>query len=500
MNFARASGILLHPTSFPGPYGIGDLGEGALRWLDFLVEAGQTLWQVMPLGYTGFGDSPYQSVSAFAGDPLLISIDTLRAQGLLTHPDIGTPPPFAANRVDYGPVIIWKTDLLRKASGHFYAQGGAGEPGFQAFVRDNAQWLEDLSFFLALKEAHEGAPWSRWELPLRRREPAAMEQWTSKLVSEIALHKFLQYAFVAQWRTIRAYANANQIKVIGDIPIFVGYDSADVWANPGLFEIDSDGKQQFWAGAPPDYFSPTGQVWGNPLYRWDVLARRGYDWWIRRFRCALAEYDILRLDHFRGFEASWAVPSGDRTAINGHWEKGPGRDFFMAVKTALGDLPVVAEDLGVTTPELLALRDELGFAGMKVLQFAFGGDPSSPYLPHNYPAHCMGYSGTHDNDTFVGWYKSASEKERDFFRQYTGRDDTEVNWVAIRLLFGSVAQLAVVPLQDVLGLGSEARMNVPGTAAGNWGFRYRQEDLTPALARRLKDLTCPYGRCQALRG
>jgi 4-alpha-glucanotransferase len=494
MKFPRTSGILLHPTSFPGAYGIGDLGEAAFRWVDFLAQTEQTLWQLMPLGYTGFGDSPYQSFSAFAGDPLLISPDLLAQQHLLTDAELAAVPAFPPMKVDYGPVIQWKMQLLRTASDRFYAQHlDAGEI-FTTFVRDNAGWLEDFALFMALKEAHGGAAWNTWEPALRSRQPAAMETWKAKVLPGMAFHRFLQFAFLTQWRAVKAYANEKNIKMIGDVPIFVAYDSDDVWANPELFDLDAEGSPRYGAGVPPDYFSTTGQLWGNPLYKWDAIAERDYDWWIRRFRGALSMFDIIRIDHFRGFEAYWAVPAGEKTAVNGHWIKGPGRDLFIAVKAALGDLPIIAEDLGFMTADVLALRDEMGFPGMKILQFAFGDDPLQEYLPHNYQSNCVVYSGTHDNDTVLGWYHTAKDAEKTYLKHYMGSSGKDVHWDFIRMAFGSIADMAVVPLQDVLGLGTEARMNTPGVAAGNWGWRYSEADLTPAIAEQLKTVTHAYGR------
>ncbi|MGO8672449.1 MAG: 4-alpha-glucanotransferase [Capsulimonadaceae bacterium] len=494
MKFPRTSGILLHPTSFPGPYGIGDLGEAAYAWVDFLAKTGQTLWQLMPLGYTGYGDSPYQSFSAFAGDPLLISPDALGAEGWLTSADLAAVPKFDSKHVDYGPVIEWKMALLRRAGDRFYAQGGDKAAGFQDFVTANAGWLDDFSLFMATKEGHGGAAWVTWEPDIRSRQPAALIHWAEKVAPGIAFNKFMQYAFFAQWGKLKGYANGKGIKIIGDIPIFVAYDSDDVWANPELFDLAADGKALSGAGVPPDYFSATGQLWGNPLYRWEEIARQDYAWWIRRFRGALSMYDILRIDHFRGFEAYWSVPAGEETAVNGKWIKGPGRELFVAVHDALGELPIIAEDLGMMTADVLALRDAFGFPGMKILEFAFSDDPLQEYLPHNYAPNCVVYSGTHDNDTVVGWYEKATDREKHYYHQYTGGTGKDVAWDFLRLAFSSVADMAVVPLQDVLGLGSEARMNTPGTAAGNWGWRYRQDQLTSALAERLHAATYAYGR------
>jgi 4-alpha-glucanotransferase len=497
MHFPRTSGVLLHPTSLPGPYGIGDLGEAAYRWVDFLEETGQTLWQLLPLGYTGAdsGNSPYQSMSAFAGSPLLISLDRLAEQKLLVPADLKSPPAFPAGTVDYSPVSEWKMGLLHRAFQNFTKHASATDrAALQAFVEANGAWLEDFALFMALKQAHGGKPWNTWEPGLRARDTASLALSATRLADAVEEQKFLQCQFFTQWTALKRYANERRVQIIGDAPIFVGYDSADVWANPDLFNLDAQGNPLAGAGVPPDYFSKTGQLWGNPLYRWDVMAERGYDWWVRRIGVALSMVDITRIDHFRGFEAYWSVPAGETTAINGHWIKGPGRDLFLAINKALGNLPIIAEDLGLITEDVIALRDSMQFPGMKVLQFAFSGDPHNEYLPHNYPANCVVYTGTHDNDTTAGWYAAASEKERAFVRRYTGRDGSEIHWDLIREAFGSPASLAIVPLQDVLGLGSEARMNTPGQPTGNWAWRFTDGALTAPIRERLKDLTFIYAR------
>jgi 4-alpha-glucanotransferase len=497
MDFPRTSGLLLHPTSLPGRFGIGDLGDTAYRWVDFLVATGQTLWQVLPLGYTGYvyGNSPYQSLSALAGNPLLISPERLAARKLLEASALEQVPAFPLETVAYGPVIEWKMALLHRSFERFRESGGAEErEAFQAFTEANAAWLDDFALFMALKQAHDGKPWNTWEPAIRNREPTAMTRWAVRLTDTVQEHKYLQYQFFSQWAALKTYANQRNVKIIGDMPIFVAYDSADVWANPALFFLDADRNPLASAGVPPDYFSKTGQLWGNPLYRWDVMAEHGYDWWIQRFRLTFSTVDITRIDHFRGFEAYWSVPAGETTAVNGHWIKGPGRDFFIAVRKAHGDLPIIAEDLGLITADVIALRDEMAFPGMKVLQFAFSGDPHNEYLPHNYVPRCVVYTGTHDNDTTVGWYRTVTEKERTFLRRYLGTDGRRIHWDLIRLAFGSTAEMALVPLQDVLGLGSEARMNTPGQPSGNWAWRFRQEALTAAVRDRLREVTEIFGR------
>ena len=493
--FARASGILLHPTSLPGRFGIGDLGDAAYRFVDFLEASGQSYWQVMPLGPTSYGDSPYQALSAFAGNPLLINLERLIEEHWLAPWDFDGAPTFPEHGVDYGPVINFKQRLLRLSFENFKANASdAQKAELAAFIEANRSWLEDYAIFAALKDHHAGMPWIEWEQDIATRQPAALERWRLALNDLVGFHHYVQFIFNRQWSHLKAYANEHGIAIIGDIPIFVAYDSADTWAHQDLFYLDDRGHLTLVAGVPPDYFSSTGQLWGNPLYRWDVIARDDYAWWIARFRSALQQVDIVRLDHFRGFEAYWAVPAGEETAINGKWVPGPGRDLFRAVEQALGPVPIIAEDLGLITPEVEALREELGFPGMKVLQFAFSGDPDHPYLPHNFERNCVVYTGTHDNDTTLGWLRTAGEQERNALHQYLGDRSEMLNWELIRLALMSVADTAIFPLQDVLGLGSEGRMNTPGRASGNWGWRYSQDMLTAAACDWLKTLTEIYGR------
>jgi 4-alpha-glucanotransferase len=500
----RTSGILLQPTSLPGPHGIGELGREAVAFLDFLGETGQGLWQVLPLGPTGYGDSPYQCF--FAGNPLLVSLEGLRAEGLLTAADFKNRPAFPEREVDFGAVIDFKRPLLAKA---FSAFEKKAEPArceaFEAFCRTQAGWLSDFALFMALKRANGGSSWHRWERALVSRQPEALEKARRELAREVREACFEQWLFFEQWAEIRREAHARGIRIMGDIPIFVAHDSADVWAHPELFHLAADGRPSFQAGVPPDYFSATGQLWGNPLYRWDALARTGYAWWIERFRAVLGLVDLVRLDHFRGFEACWEVPGDEATAENGRWVKGPGATFFEALQAALGDLPIVAEDLGVITTEVVALREQFGFAGMAILQFAFGADAhANDFLPHNFPRRKVVYTGTHDNDTVVGWWtggvgdstRTAEEVEREHERAlaYVGGDGSEIHWDFIRTLLVSVADTAIVPLQDVLGLGSEARMNLPGRAGGNWRWRFAGNDLTPEVRRRLRAIAEAAGR------
>ena len=507
MRFPRSSGILLHPTSLPGPFGIGDLGPEARRFVDFLAEAGQTLWQVLPLGPTGFGDSPYQCFSALAGNPLLISPERLAEQGWLHASAISDVPPFPESEVDFARVIAWKTALLDSAARAFLRNGSAGDrERFQSFCDLNQDWLDDYALFMVLKKQHNSVVWSRWEPEVRWRDPEALARWTANLAEPIAIQKFLQFAFFTQWHELRDYARGRGVRLMGDLPIYVAHDSADVWVKPGYFELDSDGNPSVVAGVPPDYFSADGQLWGNPIYRWDALARDGYRWWLRRFRAVFDLVDVIRLDHFRGFEAYWEVPAGELTAVRGRWVKGPGTELFRMARTAIGELPLVAENLGVITPEVEAIRHEFGFPGMSILQFAFGNDPqASSFRPHNYPREVVAYTGTHDCDTTVGWWSSEGRgestrsaediaREREFARAYLNTDGREIHWVFIRELLASVADTVLIPLQDVLGLGSDARMNQPATIGGNWRWRYKREVLTPAIAKRLAELTRIYER------
>jgi 4-alpha-glucanotransferase len=507
MDSQRMSGILLHPTSLPGGMGIGDMGKGAYHFVDFLEDTGQKLWQVLPLGPTGYGDSPYQSLSAFAGNPLLISLDALVEEELLDARDLADAPEFSNDRVDYGLVIDFKNRILEKAHLNFNERGSEeAKAEYASFLDQTGWWLEDYALYRSIKDRHSGQEWTGWEPYLRSREDNAIHFWRENHETEIDRHKFYQYLFFKQWLRLAHYANGRGIKIIGDLPIFVAHDSADVWASPHLFHLDTVGKPTSVAGVPPDYFSETGQLWGNPLYRWDLMKKDGYQWWINRLRATLSMVDIVRLDHFRGFEKYWAVPGNHETAIHGKWKKGPGAELFKAIKHALGDIPIIAENLGFITPEVEALREKFGFPGMRVLQFAFGTDSQSDqFKPYNFTQNTVVYTGTHDNDTTIGWFTSdgtgnstRSEEEviaeREFVLKYLGTDGKNINWDFIRLALCSVANTVVIPLQDVLGLGSEARLNVPGRESGNWSWRFRAEQLTPEIRWRLAELTAVYGR------
>ncbi len=489
----RASGILLHPTSLPGP-GSGDLGEPAYSWIDSLVRTGQHWWQILPLGPTGYGDSPYQSFSAFAGNPILVSLGQLASDGLLRRDELQKGQ-FPSDRVDYGAVIPFRNQMLDVAWERFNESGPpALKNEFEQFCRNERKWLDDFALFVAIKESLGGASWQEWPEPIRTRRPEALETARRELGPRAARHQFVQFLFFRQWHRLREFAHARHVRIIGDIPIFVAGDSADVWANPHLFLMDSNRRQTMMAGVPPDYFSATGQLWGNPIFDWDAARREGYAWWTARMKSTLALVDVVRIDHFRGFAAAWHVPAGEITAENGAWVPGPGADLFAQLRKALGKLPLIAEDLGLITSDVEQLRDSLNLPGMRVLQFAFGGDAENPYLPHNYNNASVAYTGTHDNDTTRGWFASRSEAERDHVRRYLGRDGHDVAWDFIRLAWSSVADLAIAPLQDVLNLGSEARMNTPGRPDGNWAWRLPPDALRDDALARLKELTVLYGR------
>ena len=493
----RRSGILLHPTSLPGRYGIGSFNDDAYNWVDFLYESKQSLWQVLPLGPTGYGDSPYQSFSSFAGNPYLISLEALVQMGLLDHHRLDQAPSFRRDQIDYGAIYYWKLPLLRAIAAEFDARAGAElKAEFAEFSGANSAWLDDYALFMALKDAHDGAAWNQWEMPLRSRDKKALAAARKKHAVNIHAHAFMQWLFYRQWLAFKGYANSKGISIVGDIPIFTAMDSADSWSNPGEFFLDDQFHPTVVAGVPPDYFSETGQLWGNPLYRWKVMKQNGYQWWLNRIRAGLRLYDYVRIDHFRGFAGYWEVPATEPTAINGRWVRGPGADLFNVITRELGDhLPIIAEDLGEITPDVLALRDDFKLPGMKILQFAFNSDASDKFLPHNYEPNFVVYSGTHDNDTSWGWYRGSSlEKERDFFRRYLRTDGHDAAWSLIQAAFSSVANTAVVPLQDLLNLGGEARMNMPGRADGNWAWRFLPEQITGHLLHRLREMTLVYGR------
>lgn len=500
----RMSGILLHPTSFPSPYGIGDLGKCAYEFIDFLEAAGQHLWQILPLTHTGFGDSPYQSFSAFAGQPLLISPDHLLDLGLLDASDITDCPVADDTHIDYGMIIPWKQRLYRLSYEKFAALIKESEENeladdYRIFCTENSFWLDDYALFMACKDENQGKSWLEWDDELRLVTDELKADLMEKLKEQAGYYKFLQFLFFTEWKALKKYANKHGVQIIGDIPIFVSMDSADVWANQHLFQLDTKGYPLAVAGVPPDYFSATGQLWGNPLYNWDSHEEEGFAWWISRIRSQLTNLDILRIDHFRGFEAYWSIPYGEETAINGQWIKAPGEKLFTAIQKALGDdLPIIAEDLGIITDEVTALRERFNFPGMKILQFAFDNTGEGDYLPHNFQSpQCVCYTGTHDNDTSCGWYQTLSPQCKKKLLRYTDTSqEEEINWSLIRLCLGSIAAYAICPLQDILSLGSEGRMNTPGVASGNWSWRYTKTSLTPELGEKLKELSILYGRCE----
>ncbi len=501
MRFPRRSGILLHPTSLPGRFGIGDLGDAAYRFVDFLAAAGQSYWQVLPLSPTGYGDSPYQTLSAFAGNPMLISPEKMVEIGHLSEADLEDAPAFPDDRVDFGPVIRYKTGLLDQAFANFRAQAPArGQAALARFCDEQAFWLDDFALFMALKEAYNLRPWHEWEPEVATRQPEPLARWRESLAEEIENQKYRQWLFFEQWLAVKRYANERGVRFVGDIPIFVSMDSADVWANPHLLHLDERLRPTVVSGVPPDYFSETGQLWGHPLYRWEVMAQDGYGWWIARFRMAFTQADVVRIDHFRGFYNYWEVPAGEKTAVNGRWLYGPGADLFHAVTAALDEVVIIAEDLGDFDAEsragVDAIQTEFGYPGMKVLQFAFGAGPTGTFLPHNFTPDCVVYTGTHDNDTTVGWYQATStEAERDYARKYLGSDGSDIAWDLIRLAWATVANTAITTVQDLLSLGHEARMNTPGTAGPpNWCWRLLPGALTDEGAARLLELTAVYGR------
>lgn len=495
MKLQRSSGILLHPTSLPSPDGIGDLGPEAYRWIDFLQASGTQMWQILPLGPTGYGDSPYQCFSAFAGNPFLVSPILLLESGLLKPSNLRQRPEFPETSVDFGPVIQWKNHLLDLAyENYLQLQPTEMTAQFKHFEMENFQWLDDFSLFMAIKESHGGRPWSEWPKPLKFREAAALEQVRRDLATVIEKVKFSQYLFNQQWQNLKNYAHQKDIRIIGDMPFVIAFDSADTWANPELFLMDESLTPSMMAGVPPDYFSATGQLWGNPLYNWQVHVDQRYDWWARRLGAVLSMVDLVRLDHFRGFAAAWHVPYGSENAINGTWIKSPGFDLFGELKSRFSDLPIIAEDLGVITPDVEELRDGFCFPGMKILQFAFSGDPEDNFLPHHYPVNCFAYTGSHDNDTAQGWFDHATPGEKQFCLDYLGADPGEVPHRMIREVWRSAACFAVAPMQDFLRLGSEARMNLPGNASGNWSWRMSKQALSDALKDQIYQFNYLYSR------
>jgi 4-alpha-glucanotransferase len=507
MNWRRGSGVLLHVSSLPGRHGIGDLGPEAFKFVDLLARARQSIWQILPLGPTGYGDSPYQCYSAFAGNPLFISLEKLVEDGLLDEASLKGGLKFPQGTTDFERVTPWRMERLHEAFGAMARRGHKKlSKELEAFCEAEKSWLDEFSLFMALRDQWPNGSWTAWPPELRRREEAAIRKARKEFSEGIAFHKFVQFLFARQWNEVHQYAKSHGIAIMGDVPIFVSHESSDVWANQSQFQLDRDGRPTKVAGVPPDYFSETGQRWGNPVYRWDVMEKQGFQWWIHRMEGTLKLVDWIRLDHFRGFEAYWEIPAEAPTAATGQWIPGPREKLFHVLKEKLGTLPIIAEDLGVITPPVEQLRDMFHFPGMRVLQFAFSGD-NAPHRPHNYVRNCVAYTGTHDNDTTVGWFnavpgvsttQSAKEValERKIVRDYLPVDGHEIHWEMIRAVWRSVAGLAVAPLQDVLGLGSEARMNMPGTASGNWRWRLKPGQLKTAPMVRLAELTEVYDRAR----
>jgi 4-alpha-glucanotransferase len=495
MKFNRSSGIILHPSSLPGPDGIGDLGPEAYHWVDFLSQCGCSLWQMLPLGPTGYGDSPYQCFSAFPGNPYLISPIAMLEDNLLTRDDLVDRPDFPEQAVLFGEVIPWKIELLNRAYARFQSsQSHELQKSFDEFQEIEASWLHDYAIFMAIKDAYAGQSWKEWPLALRNRDQRALSLFQQERPDAIKRHIFRQFLFFHQWKALQKYANLKNVNIIGDIPLYISFDSVEAWAHPELFFFDENKLPTAVAGVPPDYFSPTGQLWGNPLYRWEYHRKTDYQWWLQRIKASLKIFDILRLDHFRGFAGYWKIPAGMPTAEIGNWEAGPGKHFFYVVQQQLGDLPIIAEDLGEITPEVDELRDTFHLPGMKIIQFSFSTDSTNDFLPHNYSENCAAYTGTHDNDTIRGWYDQAPEIEQDFCRRYLSCTGDDISWDLIRAVWSSVAEMALAPIQDFLSLGSNARMNYPGTPSGNWTWRLQSEALNDNLVERINDLNSLYGR------
>ena len=490
MRFDRSSGILLHPTSLPGPAGSGDLGASAYHFVDWLTVAGQKVWQILPLGPVGMGDSPYMCLSAFAGEPSLIDLNELVQRGWLEQESLKPAYTINPNKIDFAENRKLRLTCLRKAADKFFQMNvPADRNDFQMFCSKQKSWLEDYALFMALIEKYKGSEWNSWDERLVKREPAAMKNVRKELGDEINFWEFTQWCFSRQWLALKKYANDKGIKIVGDIPIFIAFQSADVWAHPQLFYLDETMIPTVVAGVPPDYFSATGQRWGNPLYRWDEMNKDGYQWFIERLRSTLDLVDIVRIDHFRGFSGYWEIPASEKTAMYGRWVSGPGAKLFDAINSKLGRLPIIAEDLGMLTPDVFELRDRYNFPGMRILQFAFAGGPENSFLPHNYISNTVVYSGTHDNDTTIGWFHSATDREKEYVKKYIGTDGKNISWDFIRLASESVADVAVFPMQDVLSLGNEARMNMPGQALGNWGWRFTWDQVKPHHAMDLYEIS-----------
>jgi len=486
MKFERSSGILLHISSLSGNFGIGSMGNGAKFFIDFLQKAAQKLWQICPLGPTGYGNSPYQTYSAFAGNPLFIDLEELMREGFINETDLQTNDIFIEKKVEFEKVTSFKSDLFRKAYRKFL-QNIPRE--FTEFCRLESDWLEDYSLFMALKKKFGGKAWNRWDEEIKLRKSAALKHYSEILRDEIFFHKFLQFVFFKQWNKIHDYCLSRNIKIIGDIPIYVAFDSADAWSHPEYFLFDEENNPTFVAGVPPDEFSPTGQLWGNPLYNWKKHQENNFSWWVKRFRKTLEIVDILRIDHFIGFVNFWAVPAKNKTAENGSWQPAPGKELFATIKKETGNLPIIAEDLGAVTQEVIDLRNQFDFPGMKILHFAFGTGKDNPYLPENFPENCVVYTGTHDNETTEGWFGNLPEFLQKEVDNYLPSPDKKISWRLLEAAWKSRADFAIAPMQDFLGLDNSARMNTPGTIGGNWEWRVKQSQLTDELAARIRKLT-----------
>jgi 4-alpha-glucanotransferase len=496
MRFTRSSGILLHPTSLPGPYGSGDFGVNAYHFVDWLTAAGQKLWQILPLGGIGPGNSPYMSTSAFAGNILLIDLVDLKENGWLTEKDLQPDPRFQDQKIDFASVHLFRTSRLKLAAKKFLTQKESHQE-FLAFCASEASWLEDYSLFMALADANNWEDWSQWDPKLAKRDEVALQKARIKLADKINFWRFCQWRFFSQWRKLKQYANEKGVQIVGDIPIFIAYQSAEVWARPDLFELDENNEPSVVAGVPPDYFSATGQRWGNPLYRWATHEKDQFAWWVERIKNTTQLVDIVRIDHFRGFAGYWEIPAHEQTAINGRWMPGPGEKLFTAIQNQLGKLPIIAEDLGVVTPDVVELLDKFELPGMRILQFAFGGGADNPYLPHNYCKNTVVYGGTHDNNTTRGWFDSASEREKYVVCKYLNCEGTEIHWDIIHAASQSVANIAIHAFQDVLGLDGEHRMNLPGQAGGYWEWRFAWDQVDEKSAERLYEICALHGRCSA---
>lgn len=501
---ARYGGILLHPTSLPSNYGIGDLGPELSKFIDLLYKHKLNLWQILPLGPTGYADSPYQSFSAFAGNPMLISFEKLIEMKLLTAVEAEPSKSFPTSHVDYGSVIEYKWNVLEDAFNNYQKEPSPNiKKEFNKFLHSNEFWVEDFSVFMSIKLEHNLRAWIEWEKDLRYSEPSAIKDWKSNHEKELLFHKFTQYLFFRQWNEAKKYANQKNIKIIGDIPIFVAYDSADVWAHPEYYQLDNEGKLKYVAGVPPDYFSETGQRWGNPLYHWDLMKKEDYSWWIHRIKHSFKIVDILRIDHFRGFESYWQIPASEETAINGEWKKGPGIEIFRKFQQELGHLAIIAEDLGLITPEVEKLLHDTEYPGMRVLQFAFEENEDNPaknkFLPHNYYPNSIAYTGTHDNQTTKAWFAELTKKVKKNVLNYTNSDEKDIVGDLIRLIWSSVANMTIIPIQDLLRLGDEARMNVPGTTSENWKWRFTWDQSNSKYWDEITSLSQIYGRTSSNR-